>query len=104
MNDDQCALPAKASRPEAGVHGLSVPWAAGAWGVSGTWDFGLPDARPRVRPRDILFIAWRDLANKRAGGSEVLVDRLASGMTARGDEVTLLAGGPNAERAYTVVR
>ena len=32
------------------------------------------------------------------------MDRLAAGMTARGDEVTLLAGGPNAERAYTVVR
>jgi glycosyltransferase involved in cell wall biosynthesis len=56
------------------------------------------------RGRKIVFVAWRDLANRRAGGSEVLVDRLAAGMTARGDEVTLLAGGPNAERAYTVVR
>jgi glycosyltransferase involved in cell wall biosynthesis len=56
------------------------------------------------RGRKIVFVAWRDLANRRAGGSEVLVDRLAAGMTARGDEVTLLAGGPNAQRAYTVVR
>ena len=104
MNDDQGALPAEASRPEAGVHSLSVPWPTGEWGVSGTWDFGLPDARSRVRPRDILFIAWRDLANKRAGGSEVLVDRLASGMLARGHRVTLLCGGPMAERPYRVVR
>jgi glycosyltransferase involved in cell wall biosynthesis len=110
MNDDQGALPAEASRPEAGVHGLSAPWPAGERGVSAaldpgaTLDPGLPDARSLVRPRDILFIAWRDLANKRAGGSEVLVDRLASGLLARGHRVTLLAGGPMAERPYRVVR
>lgn len=55
-------------------------------------------------PRRILFVAWRDLANPRAGGSEVLVDRLADGMTARGDHVTLLCGGPVAERTYQVIR
>jgi glycosyltransferase involved in cell wall biosynthesis len=55
-------------------------------------------------PRRILFVAWRDLANPRAGGSEVLVDRLAEGMTARGDRVTLLCGGPVAERPYQVVK
>jgi glycosyltransferase involved in cell wall biosynthesis len=54
--------------------------------------------------RRILFVAWRDLANRRAGGSEVLVDRLAAGMTARGDNVTLLCGGPSDERPYTVIR
>jgi glycosyltransferase involved in cell wall biosynthesis len=54
--------------------------------------------------RHIVFVAWRDLANPRAGGSEVLVDRLAEGMTARGDRVTLLCGGPTAERAYQVIR
>jgi hypothetical protein len=32
--------------------------------------------------RHIVFIAWRDLANKDAGGSELLVDRLAEGLTA----------------------
>jgi hypothetical protein len=37
--------------------------------------------------RHLVFVAWRDLANARAGGSEVLVDRLAEGMTARGDQV-----------------
>jgi glycosyltransferase involved in cell wall biosynthesis len=54
--------------------------------------------------RRILFVAWRDLANRRAGGSEVLVDRLAEGMTARGDQVSLLCGGPSGERSYSVVR
>ncbi len=49
-------------------------------------------------------MAWRDLANGRAGGSEVLVDRLAAGMTARGHSVTLLCGGPTEPRPYTVVR
>ena len=54
--------------------------------------------------RHVLFVAWRDLANPRAGGSEVLVDRLADGMTARGDQVTLLCGGPAGEYSYRVVR
>jgi glycosyltransferase involved in cell wall biosynthesis len=54
--------------------------------------------------RHVLFVAWRDLANPKAGGSEVLVDRLAAGMVARGDRVTLLCGGPTAERSYQVIR
>jgi len=54
--------------------------------------------------RHLVFVAWRDLANARAGGSEVLVDRLAEGMTARGDQVTLLCGGPAAQRPYQVIR
>ena len=54
--------------------------------------------------RHVVFLAWRDLANPGAGGSEVLVDRLAAGMTARGDRVTLLCGGPAAERGYRVMR
>jgi glycosyltransferase involved in cell wall biosynthesis len=55
-------------------------------------------------PKSVLFLAWRDLANRRAGGSEVLVDRLASGMLGRGHRVTLLCAGPVAERPYRVVR
>jgi glycosyltransferase involved in cell wall biosynthesis len=51
-----------------------------------------------------VFIAWRDLANPQAGGSETLVDRLASGLTERGDQVTLLCGGPVADRPYQVRR
>src|SRR6266705_1799927 len=62
-------------------------------------------SRDTGRPaRHILFVSWRDLANPRAGGSEVLVDRLADGMTARGDQVTLLCGGPVAARRYQVIR
>ena len=54
--------------------------------------------------RRLLFVAWRDVANPKAGGSEVLVDQLASGMTARGDHVTLLCGGPAETHSYSVVR
>lgn len=50
----------------------------------------------------ILFVAWRDLANPLAGGSEVLVDRLARGLLERGHQVSLLCGGPAAPRAYEV--
>jgi glycosyltransferase involved in cell wall biosynthesis len=57
-----------------------------------------------TQARRIVFIAWRDLANKDAGGSELLVDRLAQGLTARGDHVTLLCGGPVGERNYQVRR
>jgi glycosyltransferase involved in cell wall biosynthesis len=66
---------------------------------------GLAAGSRTGRPgRHILFVAWRDLASPRAGGSEVLVDRLAEGMTARGDRVTLLCGGPTGQRPYRVVR
>jgi len=54
--------------------------------------------------RHIVFVAWRDLANKDAGGSELLVDRLAHGLTERGDRVTLLCGGAVGERPYEVRR
>jgi glycosyltransferase involved in cell wall biosynthesis len=54
--------------------------------------------------RHVLFVAWRDLANPRAGGSEVLVDRLAEGIAAQGHRVTLLCGGPSSQRPYRVVR
>ncbi len=54
--------------------------------------------------RRIVFIAWRDLANENAGGSEILVDRLAQGLQARGDQVTLLCGGRVGEREYAVRR
>jgi glycosyltransferase involved in cell wall biosynthesis len=70
----------------------------------------VPAPRPRSRVaagrrgRHILFVAWRDLANPRAGGSEILVDRLAEGMIARGDRVTLLCGGRIGERPYQVIR
>ncbi|MFN8018200.1 MAG: glycosyltransferase [Acidimicrobiales bacterium] len=42
----------------------------------------------------ILIAAWRDLANELAGGSEVLIDHLCTGLTERGHEVTLLCANP----------
>jgi len=45
----------------------------------------------------ILVAAWRDLANELAGGSEVLVDRLCTGLTERGHDVTLLCANPVGE-------
>jgi glycosyltransferase involved in cell wall biosynthesis len=100
MNDDQGARPAGASLPGPGAGGLRAPSAAQPWAAEPR---GEPVPWVGVRPRNILFIAWRDLANPRAGGSEVLVDRLASGMLARGHRVTLLCGGPMAERPYRVM-
>lgn len=54
--------------------------------------------------RRIVFVAWRDLANENAGGSEILVDRLAQGLQAGGDQVTLLCGGKVGQRDYQVRR
>lgn len=74
--------------------------------------FSLLDALPRSErhtsahpppPRRIVFLARRDLGNPAAGGSELLVDRLAAGLTGLGHQVTLLCGGPAAFRDYRVV-
>lgn len=54
-------------------------------------------------PRRIVFLARRDLGNPAAGGSELLIDRIAQGLTAHGHQVTLLCGGPAANRDYRVV-
>ncbi|MEU6216476.1 glycosyltransferase family 4 protein [Streptomyces sp. NPDC047022] len=61
-----------------------------------------PQALPRG-PRHIVFLARRDLGNPAAGGSELLVDRLADGLTRLGHQVTLLCGGPACYRDYRVV-
>lgn len=50
----------------------------------------------------VVVISWRDLAHPQAGGSELVVDRLAEGMRRRGHEVALLCGGPPAPHAYEV--
>lgn len=52
-----------------------------------------PQAVP-PHPRRIVFLARRDLGNPAAGGSELLVDRLADGLTRLGHQVTLVCGGP----------
>jgi glycosyltransferase involved in cell wall biosynthesis len=65
-----------------------------------------PDPAPRPGPggRHVVFVAWRDLASPDAGGSEILVDQLAAGISGRGDRATLLCGGPTGERSYQVIR
>ena len=60
--------------------------------------------RAAARGRHVVVLAWRDIASPQAGGSELLVDQLATGLTARGDRVTLLCGGPSAAHRYAVVR
>lgn len=50
----------------------------------------------------LVIHAWRDLRHPQAGGSERLVDQLASGMTQRGHRVHLICGGPVGERPYEV--
>jgi len=52
----------------------------------------------------IAFLSWRDLANTQAGGSELLLDHLASGSRERGHETALFCGGPisSEPRAYPV--
>ncbi|MGY1454689.1 glycosyltransferase family 4 protein [Streptomyces sp. SS8] len=60
-------------------------------------------AEPAPQPRRIAFLARRDLGNSAAGGSELLVDRIAQGLTEAGHQVTLLCGGPAAHRDYRVV-
>lgn len=42
----------------------------------------------------ILFVAWRDLVNELAGGSEVLIDHLADGLSKRGHDVALMCAEP----------
>ncbi|MGX2997384.1 glycosyltransferase family 4 protein [Streptomyces sp. JNUCC 64] len=64
---------------------------------------GQPSAEPPAPPRRIVFLSRRDLGNPAAGGSELLVDRLADGLTRLGHQVTLVCGGPAAYRNYRVV-
>ncbi|MEU9011767.1 glycosyltransferase family 4 protein [Streptomyces sp. NPDC048479] len=62
-----------------------------------------PSSSPPPHPRRIVFLARRDLGNPAAGGSELLIDRIADGLTAHGHQVTLLCGGPAAFRDYRVI-
>lgn len=62
-----------------------------------------PSGARSPQPRRIVFLSRRDLGNPAAGGSELLVDRLAGGLTRAGHQVTLLCGGPAAYRDYRVV-
>jgi glycosyltransferase involved in cell wall biosynthesis len=60
-------------------------------------------AAENTRSLRVLINAWRDLRHPLAGGSEVLVDRLATELTARGHTVTLRCGSPVSEHPYRVV-
>jgi glycosyltransferase involved in cell wall biosynthesis len=51
----------------------------------------------------IVFNAWRDLVHPSAGGSEVIVDRLARGLDERGHDVVLRAGRPLTQHDYPVI-
>ncbi|MHB1502435.1 MAG: glycosyltransferase [Acidimicrobiales bacterium] len=55
----------------------------------------------RVR---LAIVTWRDLAHPLAGGSEIVVDRLARGFIERGHEVTVVCGGPVGPHTYRVIR
>jgi glycosyltransferase involved in cell wall biosynthesis len=103
VSHDSAALPSNA---EVGSPVIAHPDLRVAEEQPGGWtdDAAATNDRVHSAGRRLLFIAWRDLANRRAGGSEVLVDRLAAGMKARGDRVSLLCGGPSAERDYEVIR
>jgi glycosyltransferase involved in cell wall biosynthesis len=63
----------------------------------------LPAVDAASHPRRIVFLSWRDLAHPQAGGSELLIDRLAAGCVERGHEVSLMCGSPTALRPYRVV-
>lgn len=53
-------------------------------------------------PLHIAINAWRDTDHPLAGGSEIMIDRLAAGLHARGHRVELRAGGPVADHPYVV--
>jgi glycosyltransferase involved in cell wall biosynthesis len=55
------------------------------------------------RSLNIVAVSWRDLAHPSAGGAEVLLDRVLSGLRERGHGVTLVCGGPVSEHSYEVV-
>jgi glycosyltransferase involved in cell wall biosynthesis len=104
VSHDSAALPVAAEIGSPATAGPDLRMAEEQPGGAWTQDAAASDKGVDSAGRRLLFVAWRDLANRRAGGSEVLVDRLAAGMKARGDRVRLLCGGPSAERQYEVIR
>ncbi|MGI8938161.1 MAG: methyltransferase domain-containing protein [Iamia sp.] len=54
------------------------------------------------RPLHIAINAWRDTSHPLAGGSEVMIDQLATGLARRGHRVELRAGGPITDHPYPV--
>ena len=56
-----------------------------------------------MTPLRVLIVSWRDLDHPFAGGSEVLIARLAEGLGERGHDVTLLASGRTPTGQYRTV-
>ena len=50
----------------------------------------------------IVVVSWRDLDHPQAGGCELLVDRLLTGLSDRGHDVALVAGRPVSDHGYPV--
>lgn len=48
----------------------------------------------------VVVVSWRGTAHPLAGGSELLVDRLLSGLTERGHRASLVCGGPVGAHPY----
>jgi glycosyltransferase involved in cell wall biosynthesis len=51
----------------------------------------------------IVAVSWRDLAHPSAGGAELLIDRVLTGLHARGHDVTLVCGGPVSDHPFGVM-
>ena len=64
---------------------------------------GGPDRSDRATRLKIVAVTWRDLVHPSAGGAEVLIDRLLTGLHERGHDVALVCGGPVSEHPYEVV-
>lgn len=63
---------------------------------------GIGGRAANARPLHIAINAWRDTSHPLAGGSEVMIDQLATGLAARGHRVELRAGGPITDHPYRV--
>lgn len=63
------------------------------------------ETRTRIAQRTlhIVAVSWRDLANPLAGGAEVLLDRVLTGLHDRGHRVTLVCAGPLSPHPYEAV-
>jgi glycosyltransferase involved in cell wall biosynthesis len=51
----------------------------------------------------IVAVSWRDLAHPSAGGAEVVLDRLLTGLHERDHDVTLICGGPVSEHPFAAI-
>ncbi|WP_405803351.1 glycosyltransferase family 4 protein [Streptomyces sp. NBC_01187] len=89
--------------PPHGTHAAFVPASPTGQGTGHSTAPRRQRAADPGSPRRIVFLARRDLGNPAAGGSELLIDRIAEGLTSHGHQVTLLCGGPAAYRDYRVV-